>query len=213
MLIACLLVAPVAAADSLSYDDNAAADEQRIGTGDATAGKKKTQAENCQECHGVNGISSSPSFPKLAGQYAEYIVKQLKDFQTGRRKHPIMNVMAEGLTENDLADIAAYFASNPTMQGDGTGGNQFAMDIFTRGDMTRNILPCQSCHGEAGKGKSSPAETRPVIGGQHRIYLREQLRNWRNGARNNSPNGVMNIIAKSLNDTEIDSLSNYISGL
>jgi cytochrome c553 len=79
--------------------------------------------------------------------------------------------------------------------------------------MNRNILPCQSCHGEAGKGISTPNETHPMIGGQHAIYLREQLRNWRNGSRSNSPNGIMNIIAKSLTDTEIEALSQYISGL
>ncbi len=213
VLIACLIIPAIVYADAPSFEDNASAYELRIGTGDPASGKKKVQSENCQECHGINGISSSPTFPKLAGQYAEYIVKQLKDFQSGRRKHPVMTAMADGLTEDDVLDIAAYFASHPIMQGDGTGNSQLARDIFTRGDLARNILPCQSCHGEAGKGKSTATETRPVIGGQHRNYLREQLRNWRSGARSNSPDGVMNIIAKSLSDTEIEALSNYISGL
>lgn len=212
LLCACLLIPLVALADSQPSDD-LAIDEQRIGVGDPAAGKKKVQSENCQECHGINGISSSPSFPKLAGQYAEYIVKQLQDFQSGRRKHRVMTVMAEGLSENEQADIAAYFASLPVMPGDGEGENQIARNLFTRGDMRRNILPCQSCHGETGKGKNSPTETRPVIGGQHRIYLREQLRNWREGERHNSPEGIMNIIAKSLTDAEIEALSHYISGL
>jgi cytochrome c553 len=196
-----------------SADDINPADELRVGTGDPASGKKKVQSENCQECHGLNGISSSPSFPKLAGQYAEYIEKQLKDFQSGKRQHPIMNAMAEGLSEDDLTDIATYFASNPTMQGDGTGENPIAIEIFTHGDMERGIPACQSCHGETGKGKATPTETRPVIGGQHTNYLREQLRNWRSGARNNSPNGIMNIVAKHLSDTEIEALSQYISGL
>jgi len=212
-LLACLLLPAAVLADSFFSEDAASAEAIRIGTGDPLAGKKKVKSENCQECHGANGISSSPSFPKLAGQYADYIVKQLRDFQSGRRKHPVMTAMADGLTEDDLLDIAAYFSSNPIMQGEGAGSSPLAMDIFTRGDLARNILPCQSCHGEAGKGKSTPTETRPVIGGQHRNYLREQLRNWRSGERSNSPDGVMNIIAKSLSDTEIDALSNYISGL
>jgi cytochrome c553 len=213
VLIACLIIPPLAFAEAPASEDGASADELRIGTGDPVAGRKKVQLENCQECHGITGVSSSPSFPKLSGQYAEYIIKQLKDFQSGKRKHPVMSVMSEGLTEDDVTDIAAYFASNPIMQGISTGGSLLAKDIFTRGDMTRNILPCQSCHGEAGKGKTTPTETRPAIGGQHRIYLREQLRNWRSGERSNSPNGVMNIIAKFLSDEEIEALALYISGL
>jgi len=208
LLLACLLISSFASAE-----DTTPADELRIGIGDPVSGKKKVQSENCQECHGLNGISSSPTFPKLAGQYAEYIEKQLRDFQSGKRQHPIMNVMAESLSEDDRMDIASYFAGNPAMQGDGTGGSQIALDIFTRGDMARGIPPCQSCHGETGKGKTTPTDTHPVIGGQHRNYLREQLRNWRSGARNNSPNDVMNIVAKFLSDEEIEALSQYISGL
>jgi cytochrome c553 len=79
--------------------------------------------------------------------------------------------------------------------------------------MTRNIMPCKSCHGENGKGKYSVTGCTPVIGGQHMIYLREQLRNWRKGERANSPGGVMNVIAKSLSDTEIQALADFISGL
>ena len=202
----------LAFADS-SSDDDASADELRIGVGNAVNGKKKVQSENCQECHGLDGISSSPSFPKLAGQYAGYIEKQLKDFQSGRRQHPVMNAMADGLSEDDVIDIATYFASVPTMKGDGTGTHQLALDIFTHGDIAKGIPPCQSCHGEAGKGKATPNEIHPVIGGQHAIYLREQLRNWRSGSRHNSPDGIMNIIAKSLTDADIETLSEYISGL
>jgi cytochrome c553 len=99
------------------------------------------------------------------------------------------------------------------MQGEGAEENQLARELYVRGDMNRNIMPCKSCHGETGKGKFSLTECYPVIGGQHMIYLREQLRNWRKGERANSPGGVMNVIAKSLSDAEIEALSNYISGL
>jgi len=122
-------------------------------------------------------------------------------------------VMAEGLSEDDRMDIATYFASNSVMHGDDTGENQIALDIYTRGDVARGIPPCQICHGANGKGNATPTETHPVIGGQHRNYLREQLRNWRSGERNNSPNGVMNIVTKFLSDAEIEALSQYISGL
>jgi cytochrome c553 len=86
-----------------------------------------------------------------------------------------------------------------------------ARDLFSRGDDTRNILPCKRCHGETGAGNYSATGSYPVIGGQHRIYLREQLLNWRSGARSNS--NVMNVIAKFLSDAEIEALASFISGL
>lgn len=213
LFIFCALIAFVAPARAAQPDDSAAATGQRAGSGNPIAGKRKMQSENCRECHGEDGVSTVVSVPKLAGQYSQYIVKQLRDFQSGERKHPVMNAMADGLTDDDMSDIAAYFSSNKTMQGSGAGESQAARDIFILGDMTRNILPCRSCHGETGKGKFFVTGSYPVIGGQHKIYLREQLLDWRTGVRTNSPNGVMNVIAKSLSDAEIEALSNYISSL
>ncbi len=176
------------------------------------AGKHKVQTENCQECHGLLGVGLAPSAPKLTGQYADYLVKQLQDFQSGARKHPVMTAMADSLTDDDRADIAAWYGSNNPMQGTVVTASLLARDLFTRGDVTRNVLPCKSCHGENGQGSFSANGSYPVIGGQHSIYLREQLRNWRSGTRSNSPGGVMNIIAKALSDEEIEALANYISG-
>lgn len=194
-------------------EDNAVTTEQRMDSGDPVQGKRKIKSENCQECHGESGVGLAPSAPKLAGQYADYIIKQLRDFQGGERKHPVMTVMAEALTDDDRADIAAHYSSNPVMQGEGSEENRVAKELYFRGDMSRNIMPCRSCHGETGKGKYSITGCYPVIGGQHMIYLREQLRNWRKGERANSPGGVMNVIARSLSDAEIEALSNYISGM
>lgn len=212
-MVACVLMIFVAPVRAEPSDDSAAAVEQRIGSGNPVTGKRKAQAENCLECHGENGISTVVAVPKLAGQYADYIVKQIWNFQSGARKHPIMNAMAEGLADEELSDIAAYFSSHKTMKGASAGESQIARDIYIRGDMTRNIPPCKSCHGETGQGKFSITECYPVIGGQHKIYLREQLLNWREGTRTNSPGGLMNVIAKSLSDAEIEELSAYISGL
>lgn len=213
LFIACVVLAPFATANDENEEESAEYAEQRIGPGDVAVGKQKIQSENCQECHGRLGIGLSATSPKLTGQYADYIVKQLKNFQSGERRHPVMNSMADGLTDDDVQDIAAYYASNKAMHGDGSGESRIALDIFFKGDLTRNILPCIGCHGETGKGKYSATGSYPVIGGQHRIYLREQLRNWRKGERGNSPGGVMNVIAKSLSDTEIEALAEYISGL
>ena len=219
LLLACLLSgAIVHPAQAASRGDDARPDstgliEQRVGSGDPVQGKRKIKSENCQECHGEFGVGLAPSAPKLAGQYADYLVKQLENFQSGARKHPVMTVMAEALTDDDRSDIAAYYAGNPTMQGEGAEENRVAQELYFRGDMARNIVPCKSCHGETGKGKYSVTGCYPVIGGQHMIYLREQLRNWRKGERANSPGGVMNVIARTLSDAEIEALANFISGL
>jgi cytochrome c553 len=198
---------------AVAKEDEVIATAERMGTGNFVAGKSKSNTELCQGCHGDDGASSSMGVPHLAGQYAEYLMKQLRNFKSGERKHPVMNPMAEGLAEVDQSDISAYFANNNAMQGNGAGASEIAKDLFTRGDTGRNILPCKSCHGEKGKGQVSAIDIYPMIGGQRKFYLREQLLNWRSGARTNSPGGVMNIIAKSLSDAEIDALSDYISGL
>jgi cytochrome c553 len=185
----------------------------RIGSGNVLLGKQKIRSENCQECHGEFGIGLSNAAPKLAGQYADYLIKQLHDFQSGARRHPVMNAMADGLSEDDMADIAAYFASNPVMHGEPHPPQRVAQELFLHGDAKRNVLPCQSCHGASAQGKFAPTECYPVLGGQYAIYLREQLINWRSGTRHNSPSGVMNVIAHSLSDDEIAALAEYLSGL
>jgi cytochrome c553 len=191
-------------------DDSAA---QRLGNGNPISGKQKSDAGRCQECHGADGISSDAKIPNHAGQYAGYLIKQLNNFQSGERKHEVMSIMAEDLTSNDIADIAAYFASQKIMQGEGDDNNPLAKNLFINGDKARDIPACASCHGDNGKGRISDQVTYPVIGGQRRIYLRTQLVNWRLGERTNSPNSVMNKIAQALSDDEIDVLVNYISGL
>ena len=213
LLLACVLLAFLVSNKAKSSEEDDVVAEQHIGVGDPALGKLKIKSENCQECHGEFGVGLSPSAPKLAGQYADYIVKQLRNFKSGERKHPVMNVMADSLTDDDRFDIAAYYASNKIMQGEGAVDIQIARNLFYQGDMARNIPPCKSCHGETGKGKYSVTGCYPVIGGQYMIYLREQLRNWRSGERTNSPGGVMNIVARTLSDTEIEALSNFVSGL
>jgi cytochrome c553 len=210
--IAIGLVTAVLFADSTAYaDESSEAVKQRIGQGNPIAGQSKSTL--CQSCHGEDGLSMENLIPNLAGQYATYIAKELRNFQTGARKHPIMSVMAKTINDADLSDIAAYFASQQKMQGGGWGVNPVAKRLFLKGDMSRNILPCVSCHGVNGKGKMTSIATFPVIGGQHKAYLRAQLINWRNGQRTNSPDGEMNKIARSLTDPEIEALTDYISGL
>jgi cytochrome c553 len=198
---------------SMAVENSVEANTQHIGSGNPIIGKQKSDSGRCQECHGVDGISSDPKIPNHAGQYAGYLIKQLNNFQSGERKHEVMTIMAEDLTATDIADIAAYFASQKIMQGDGDGDNSVGNNLFINGDKARDIPACASCHGEKGKGRLADNMTYPVIGGQRRVYLRTQLVNWKLGERTNSPNGVMNKIAKQLSDDEIDALVNYISGL
>lgn len=188
--------------------------------GDPVAGQRKSDDERCQECHGhdgnagdiEDGVGNIGKFPKLAGQFPEYIVKQIRNFRSGERNHEFMTLMARSVGDADLADIAAYFAGQKRMQGDG-GGNPRGRELFVRGDPGRNIAPCAACHGEAGKGSVAGGAVAPVIGGQHRRYLHKQLVEWRAGERRNSPGGVMNGIAAGLTDADIDALVDYVSGL
>lgn len=181
--------------------------------GDPVAGKKKLQSEVCRECHGEDGISISGFAPNLAGQNADYIVKQVHNFQSGARDNPTMNMMAPTVDDSVLFDIAAYFASTEKMKGDGSGDTAAARDLFANGDADRGILACAGCHGADGKGAVVGGVLVPMIGGQRWTYLRSQLQNWRDGERHNSPDGIMNKIAAPLGDAEIEALARYIGGL
>jgi cytochrome c553 len=207
----CLVTVGLLFATAVHAGESADVIKQRIGSGDPVSGKTKSSL--CQSCHGEDGLSVENLIPHLAGQYSTYIVKELRNFQTGARKHQIMSPMAMTINDADLADIAAYFASQEKMHGSGWGDNPVAKKLFLKGDMARNIRPCVKCHGVNGKGIAPNIGTFPVIGGQHKAYLRAQLINWRQGERTNSPDGVMNKIAKSLTDPEIEALTDYISGL
>lgn len=186
--------------------------------GDALAGKSKSDDERCQECHGhdgnandiEDGVGNIGKFPRLAGQHADYIIKQFLEFRSGKRNNETMAVMAKSVAMADLVDIAAYFASQKPLPGDGTGNNPVGRNLFLNGDPGRGILPCVGCHSDAANG--GPPEN-PRIAGQHRRYLQKQLIEWRAGERHNSPGGVMNAMAKGLTDAEIDALANYISSL
>ena len=188
-----------------------------LSTGNALLGKDKSEAERCQECHGVDGQGTSTEpgakFARLAGQYPEYLVKQMRNFRSGERKHDVMSIMARSVEPADVIDMAAYFASQKKMHGEPGPLDAAGRALYLQGDSSRGILACAQCHGEDGQGRSVGAEKFPVLGGQDWRYLEKQLQDWRSGDRSNSPGGVMNSIAKSLTDAEIKSLANYLSRL
>lgn len=183
----------------------------RMGAGNLVTGKNKS--ELCQGCHGEKGVSLDEMIPNLAGQYARYIAKELRNFQTGARTHQIMSALAATINDAELMDISTYFASQKMMQGNGRGDNPVGKKLFLKGDASRKIPACESCHGVNGKGRAPNISNFPVIGGQHKEYLRAQLVNWRSGERSNSPDGMMNKFAQPLTDAEIEALADYLSGL
>jgi cytochrome c553 len=190
-------------------DESAGAIKLRGGGGDPVAGKEKSFL--CQGCHGADGISFEPLIPKLAGQYGKYIAKQIRNYQGGTRSHQIMNAMAATVDAADLADISAYFASQPKMKGEGMSSSPSGEYVFSHDDVNNTRPACTSCHGANGKGVSPATSMYPVLGGQHKEYIFRQLVNFRAGIRTNSPSGIMNIIAKSLTDAEIEALAEYVS--
>jgi len=201
--------APLKEGIVMGDDDSGDAIKLRSGPGDPVAGKGK--AELCTGCHGEEGISLEGMAPKLAGQYGKYIAKQLRNFQSGTRTHQIMSAIAATVSDDDLADIAAYFASRTKMKGIGSD-NKLGKELFLHGDMSRMMVACVNCHGVNGKGKTPSNSVFPVIGGQHKDYIRGQLINFRAGDRSNSPGGVMNIITQKLTDAELEALADYVSG-
>lgn len=186
--------------------------KQRIGTGDPVAGKEKSAA--CQGCHGEDGNSPAPNFPKLAGQYAGYIARQTRDFQNTLRNDPMMSSMAAAITERqDLFDIAAYFASQKQMKGASKTNNEAGKKLYIEGNISNLIYGCINCHGKEGKGMSPSNSIFPVIGGQHKEYLIKTMNDFKKGDRKNDPSGMMANIAKPLSDAEIEAVSDYLSGL
>jgi len=179
------------------------------GLGDSAAGQHK--ADMCIECHGADGISSDPSIPKLSGQIAHFIVLEVTEFQEGTRRNERMSKISRMIqSEQDLEDIAAYFASRPMMKGQPTG-SKLASD--GEGLITR--ARCNYCHGEGGKFFSPfvPYPPPPLIGGQHKTYLIKAMKDIRDGNRPADAYGLMMDDLSQLSDVQIDSIAEYLSGL
>ena len=180
-------------------------------TGDASAGQGK--AAVCSACHGSDGKALQLEYPNLAGQGAGYIAKQLADYKSGARANAIMTGMAAGLSEQDMADIAAYYSSLPAIDGVAEDREDLKTgeSIFRGGITSAKIPSCMGCHGPSGNG--NPAANWPMLSGQNAAYTALALRSFRSGERNNDPNEMMRMVAHRLSDTEIEALANYLQGL
>ncbi len=179
--------------------------------GDANAGKAKVAT--CTACHGATGVSLAPNFPNLAGQGERYLVKQISDIKAGNRNVPEMAPFVGQLTEQDIEDIAAFYASQPAPKGI-ADPQQVGLgeQLYRFGDQKKGIPACAACHSPTGQGNSLAGF--PKISGQHAQYTAKQLRDFREGERvNDGDTKVMRSIAEKLSNKEVDALSSYISGL
>jgi cytochrome c553 len=181
--------------------------------GDPLAGKAWSDENVCKECHNPDGNSTVAEYPRLGGQQAAYLYKQLRDFRDGRRRNVIMQALTQELGDAELANVSAHFAAQPAMKGNPASTNALGRSLFEQGDGARGIPACSACHGADGKGRVAGSLAYPAIAGQHRFYLRGQLQDWRSDTRRNSPDGVMNQIARALGDKDIEALADYLSGL
>lgn len=190
--------------------------------GDAKLGE--ALVVTCVACHGDGGNSTAATFPKLAGQGEKYLLKQLKDIKGGMRQVPEMTGILDKLSDADLANMAAYFASK-SMQlsgskplkvklnsGEQVDGMALGTKIFRAGNAASGVPACSGCHSPTGLG-NGPAGY-PRLGGQHAAYIEKQLKNFRAGERANDGEAkVMRQVAQQLSDAEISAVANYIAGL
>jgi cytochrome c553 len=180
---------------------------QILARADVQRGGAKVQ-EVCVACHGETGVSPSPDFPHLAGQSGAAIYKQLYDYRTGSRTHPLMTGIAMALDEAVIADVAAYYAGQPQRNPNPVTlaeSPSAIVQLVELGDPRRNIPPCASCH-RAGAG--GPIET-PVLAEQRAEYLVQQLKLYASGERRNDVYARMRTIASKLSASEIDGLAAY----
>ncbi|ORU91374.1 MAG: cytochrome C [Cycloclasticus sp. symbiont of Poecilosclerida sp. N] len=181
-----------------------------IATGDIDAGRVKSVA--CAGCHGQNGNSVNPVWPKLAGQHAFYIEKELHDFQNQKRMDATMAPMVAGLNDVDIKDLAAFFASVPsTVEAASADKIKLGEKLYRAGKTDNGLPACIACHGPNGAG-SAPARF-PRIGGQHAAYLSKTLKDFKAETRDNDHQAMMRDIAGRMNNKEIEAVSSYISGL
>ncbi len=183
--------------------------------GDASAGGAKADGERCIECHVPrDAVTAQPGdglHALLDGQSVSYLAKQMSDYRSGAREHPVMTLISRNLDDGDLADILAWYAAKPWRAGDGASADAAAQRLYTEGDPARAIVACATCHGAPGQ-PPAPADM-PRIAGQDAAYLAAQLQRWRSGERSNSVGGLMTVSARRLTDVEIQALATHIAAM
>lgn len=187
--------------------------------GDATAGQAK--AAVCGACHGADGNSMVPNFPKLAGQGQAYLVKQMQDIKSGARQVPEMAGITPGLSDQDMADLAAYYAGQKAQVGAADPALvELGQKLYRGGSAEAGVTACAACHGANGLGM--PEAGFPALSGQHATYIETQLKAFRAAGRedaegkrrtNDGESKMMQATAARLSDNDIKALSSYLNGL
>jgi cytochrome c553 len=166
-------------------------------------GRGATLAQRCAICHGPQGVSDANS-PNLAGQFAAVTYKELHDFKSGARVNVVMSPFAANMSDQDMKDVAAYYAYLPRVPSNNVNENLPAPPIVVTGAPMRNIPPCGSCHGDIDNKAGSP-----WLGGQSTVYIKAQLQAFASGARRNDIHEQMRNIARQMTAEEIDQVARY----
>jgi cytochrome c553 len=172
----------------------------------------------CAPCHGADGNSLVPTFPKLAGLQESYLIKQLTDFMSGKRKNDVMKGILVQIKAEDVQPLAKYFSTQKGTYG--TPTNRMAASsgkvLYNQGNDETGVPACVGCHQPKGVGSegidSLKNYTYPKIGGQQIIYIKQQLKNFASGERSNDPSHFMRTTAKRMTEEEIDEVAQYLVG-
>lgn len=200
----CFLFAATVGASAFAADAKPAAAKPDLAKGQATA------TAVCAACHTADGSRGSPANPILQGQHPEYLVKQLVEFKSGKRENAIMKGMSATLSEDDMKNVAAFYAGKQAKSGFAKNKDLVTLGekIYRGGIADRSVPACSGCHSPNGAGIPSQY---PRMAGQHADYTEAQLLAFRSGLRKNS--AQMSGVAQKMNDVEIKAVADYIAGL
>jgi len=206
-----LLSAGAAAAEPSSHVAWTVETLRMLERADPAAGKAVVERETCAECHGINGVADKITQPNIAGMSAAYLYKQLRDYKDGTREHRRMNRYVRKLTDQELADLATWYASQPAPEARASQVTLAAAhELVQRGDGQRLIPACAACHGAAGEGNWIGV---PALAGQNVEYFIETMLEYQSGDRANDVYSVMRYIAAQLSEDEVIELAEYYADL
>ena len=178
--------------------------------GDPQRGQELSQA--CAACHQADGNSVNPEWPKLAGQHPKYTVKQLQDYKSERRENSLMLGQVANLDEQDMRDLAAFYAEQEISAGTADESVvERGEQIYRGGIPSQNVAACIACHGPNGNG--NPEAMFPAVASQHAQYSADQLRYFRSGERANDNGRMMRNVVRNMSDEDIEAVSQYMAGL
>jgi len=177
-------------------------------SGNVSEGQVKSAA--CQGCHGSDGNSFSPDWPNLASQNANYLSRQIRDFQSGARQDPAMQSIVIGLVEQDIMDIAAYFAAQK-VKVDASSNSAAGKKLYMGGNRYTHLPACAGCHGPNGVG-NGPGVI-PSLVGQKPGYVIKTLRDFKTGTRSNDRNQIMQDIAAKMTEKEMEAVAQFLAGM